>query len=299
MNNASYNQLVVFHAIAREGSLTKAARTLAMGPPSVSKSLKLLEESVGATLFRRTTRRLAITETGQALLEASSTGLMALQQAITSIRDLNREIAGPLRITVARFAYKLYLAPVIAQFIVRNPGITLEISVNDGTVDLLSEGYDIGIRFYDRLQEGMVARRLSGPVREGLYMSPEYLSRHGMPQTIEELEQHPIIGYRFTTSNRMAPLVLQGRVTLCAQMPLVTNDIDVIADGIRNSLGIGRLFSPIRKLQNDSDKLIPVLEETWITYPPVYLYYSKNTDRLKQIRAFCEFVTEAVRKRET
>jgi len=91
----------------------------------------------------------------------------------------------------------------------------------------------------------MVARRLLSPFAEGLYAAPEYLARHGTPQTPDDLARHRLIGYRYITANRILPLLLDDHGdTLSVEMatPLISNDIDVMADAIRAGIGIGRLF---------------------------------------------------------
>lgn len=174
--------------------------------------------------------------------------------------------------TLSRFAYLLILKPAMAEFCQQYPGIQLEISVYDGTVNIIKERFDLGIRFGDILEGGVVARPLMKPFREGLYASSAYLSRHGTPEVPADLCHHQLIGYRFITNNRILPLLLNDRgEQLTVEMPgqLISNDIDVMADGIRNGLGIGRLFEPVWQLQPDRERFIPVMERYWKTYPPV------------------------------
>lgn len=131
------------------------------------------------------------------------------------------------------------------------------------------------------------------PFREGLYAFSAYLSRHGTPEVPADLCHHQLIGYRFITNNRILPLLLNDRSEqLTVEMPgqLISNDIDVMADGIRNGLGIGRLFEPVWQLQPDRERFIPVMESYWKTYPPVYLYYPKNAGKTKRVKALIDFL---------
>ena len=198
-----------------------------------------------------------------------------------------------VRITLSRFAYLLILKPAMAEFCQQYPGIQLEISVYDGTVNIIKERFDLGIRFGDILEGGVVARPLMKPFREGLYASSAYLSRHGTPEVPADLCHHQLIGYRFITNNRILPLLLNDRgEQLTVEMPgqLISNDIDVMADGIRNGLGIGRLFEPVWQLQPDRERFIPVMESYWKTYPPVYLYYPKHAGKTKRVKALIDFL---------
>ncbi|MBO8134168.1 MULTISPECIES: LysR family transcriptional regulator [Dickeya] len=295
MNNVIYNQIRIFQSIAREGSISAAARKLEITPPSVSKALKLLEQHIGHPLFVRTTRRIELTDAGQQLLEQTAVAVDSLEKALESIKDQNQEPSGLIRITLSRFAYLLILKPAMAEFCQRYPGIQLEISVYDGTINIIDERFDLGIRFGDILEGGVVARQLMKPFREGLYASAAYLKAFGTPASPADLHQHRLIGYRFITNNRILPLILDYKgEQLTVDMPgqLISNDIDVMADGIRNGLGIGRLFEPIYRLQPDKEKFIPVMESYWKTYPPVYLYYPKSAGKTKRVKTLIDFLIQ-------
>ncbi|WP_434640354.1 LysR family transcriptional regulator [Klebsiella sp. I138] len=296
MNNVIYNQIRIFQSIAREGSISAAARKLEITPPSVSKALKLLEQHIGHPLFVRTTRRIELTDAGQQLLAQTTPAVDSLEKALESIRDQNQEPSGLIRITLSRFAYLLILKPTMAEFCQRYPGIQLEISVYDGTVNIVDARFDLGIRFGDILEGGVVARQLMKPFREGLYASERYLNAFGTPDTPADLHQHRLIGYRFITNNRILPLILNDNgEQLTVDMPgqLISNDIDVMADGIRHGLGIGRLFEPIYRLQPDKAQFIPVMEAYWKTYPPVYLYYPKSAGKIRRVKALIDFLLDS------
>ncbi|MEG3130787.1 LysR family transcriptional regulator [Pantoea cypripedii] len=293
MNNVIYSQIRIFQSIAREGSISAAARKLGITPPSVSKALKLLEQYTGHPLFIRTTRRIELTDAGQQLLQQTSQAVESLESALENVRDLNQVPSGLVRITLSRFAYVLILKPFMAEFCQCYPEIQLEISVYDGTINIIDEKYDLGIRFGDILDGGVVARQLMKPFHEGLYASDAYLKEYGMPQVPADLQQHKLIGYRFITNNRILPLILEEKgEQLTVEMPfqLMSNDIDVMADGIRNGLGIGRIFEPVYELLSDKEKFVPVMKPFWRTYPPVYLYYLKSAGKTKRIKVLVDFL---------
>jgi len=185
MDNVVYSQICIFQSIAREGSISAAARKLGITPPSVSKALKLLEHHTGHPLFIRTTRRIKLTDAGQQLLQQTSGAVESLEQALENIKDLNQEPSGLVRITISRFAYLLILKPFMAEFCQYYPQIQLEISVYDGTVNLMDDKFDLGIRFGDILDGGVVARQLMRSFREGLYASKAYLETYGTPYFLQ------------------------------------------------------------------------------------------------------------------
>ncbi|MGM3175795.1 LysR family transcriptional regulator [Dickeya lacustris] len=295
MNNVIYSQIRIFQAIVREGSISAAARKLGITPPSVSKALKLLEHYTGHPLFIRTTRRIELTDTGQQLLQQTSLAVESLERALENVRDLHQVPSGLVRITISRFAYLLILKPFMAEFCRAYPEIQLEISVYDGTVNIIDEKFDLGIRFGDILESSVIARQLMKPFREGLYATTSYLDAYGTPRSPSDLQKHRLIGYRFITNNRILPLTLEEngeQLTVEMPSPLISNDIEVMADGIRHGLGIGRLFEPVCKLQPDSADFIPVMEPYWKTYPPVYLYYLKSAVKTKRIKTFVDFILQ-------
>lgn len=292
MDNSTYGQLAVFHAIACEKSISAAARKLGVTVPSVSKSLRLLERTTGIPLFARTTRKISLTEAGQALLNSTAAAMSELDMALEDVMDSGGQPAGTVRLTLSRFAYQLIVRPRLAEFYQACPQIQLELSINDGTVNLVDEGFDLGIRFGNTLNEGMVAREIYPPFKLGLYASAAYLAHAGTPKTPQALSDHRLITYRFTTSNRLSPLVLDnGGVSLAVEMPyaMICNDIDAVCDAVLAGLGIGRIFEPLQQRMHEGEKLIPVLKKYWQPFPAVYLYYQQHSSRAKRVKAVIDF----------
>lgn len=295
MNSQIYGQLTVFHAIVTHGSISAAARYLHVGAPAVSKSLKLLEDYLGLPLFRRTTRRVELTEAGQLLYDHTSPMMHSLDYALEAVQDLGNTPMGKVRLTTSGFAYDCVLKNHLAKFCLRYPEIHLEISINDGLVDILEEGYDLGIRYGDRVEEGMVARQIMPPVNEGLYVSADYIKRYGEPLTPQELTQHRLIGYRFIASKRILPMTLKQNgeeITIDMPTSLITDNAPVIADATRQGLGIGRIFEPIYQQLPDKDKFIPILKDYWRSYPGVYVYFYQHSQKAKRVRVLIDFLLE-------
>ncbi|MET2845860.1 LysR family transcriptional regulator [Vibrio owensii] len=295
MNGTTYNQLMMFHTIAQEGSITAAARKLEIAPPSVSQALKMLEEQLGLPLFTRTTRRIELTEAGQLLYERTLASMSELNLAVESVSDLSRVPSGKVRITVPRFVYQSLLKPIYIEFCQRYPSIQLEISVSDKAIDIIRDGFDMGIRFGDRVEEGMIARQLTLPVKEALFASPGYVEQYGLPKTPDDLKQHKLIQYRFISSNQVAPLNLNNQgETLTVNMPtaLIVNDTDVMIDAAHNGLGIGRIVTPMIEEGFKKGEIVPVLEEFWQPYSGLYVYFHKNTQKAKRVRVLIDFLLE-------
>ncbi|MGB0834369.1 MAG: LysR family transcriptional regulator [Psychrobium sp.] len=295
MNGTTYNQLIIFHAIANENSVSKAAQKLEMAPPSVSNALKALEKELGLPLFTRTTRRIELTEAGALLYERTLASVNELNFAVESIGDLSKVPSGKVRLTVPKFVYQHMLKPIYGKFCRRYPNIELEISVSDAAIDILKDGFDLGIRFGDRVEPEMVARQLTKPMVEAFFASPQYIKEHGVPQTPNELEQHKLIQYRFITSNQIAPLLLNNNgETLTVDVPnaLVVNDTDVMLDAALQGLGIGRMVAPIIEPYLEDGQLMPILKDYWYPYSPLYVYFHRNTQKAKRVRVLIDFLLE-------
>lgn len=295
MNGTTYNQLMMFHTIAQEGNITAAARKLEIAPPSVSQALKMLEEQLGLPLFTRTTRRIELTEAGQLLYERTLASMSELNLAVESVSDLSRVPSGKVRITVPRFVYQSLLKPIYIEFCQRYPSIQLEISVSDKAIDIIRDGFDMGIRFGDRVEEGMIARQLTLPVKEALFASPGYVEQYGLPETPDDLKQHKLIQYRFISSNQVAPLNLNNQgETITVNMPtaLIVNDTDVMIDAAHNGLGIGRIVTPMVEEGFKKGEIVPVLEDYWQPYSGLYVYFHKNTQKAKRVRVLIDFLLE-------
>lgn len=243
-------------------------------------------------LFWRSTRRVQLTEAGTRLLQQTEPLMRELDSRLEQFLGEEHEPAGLVKITLSRFAYRLIIQPYLAEFNQRYPHICLDISVYDGTVDLMQAGYDLGIRFGDKIDENMVARQLLPSFQEGLYVSKGYLQQYGEPQR-DNLHQHHLIGYRFITTGQSLPLILEKdgqSESIEMPTPIICNDIDTIADGVRAGLGIGRLFTPIHQQLPDKNDFIPVLTDYWRNYPPVYLYYPQASQKIKRVAAVIDFL---------
>jgi len=295
MNGATYNQLIVFHAIADEGSIHGAARKMNIASPSVSQSLKKLEQTVGLPLFIRTTRRIELTEAGQKLRDETTSSMQSLSYVLESVQGSSDVPNGKVRVTLPRFVYQLFLKRIFAEFCDLYPQIELEVSISDEAVDIIKEGFDLGIRIGDRVEEEMVATLLTPAMKDAVFASPDYIQRHGMPKKLADLHDHKLIQYRFIASNLLAPLeMMHGNQKVVVDMPagLIINDTDMMIDAAKQGIGIGRILEPIVKNELEEGTLLPVLKEKWVTCPGLYAYFPQHSQKARRIRVFIDFLKE-------
>lgn len=295
LTGTTYQQLNIFSTIATEGSITNAAKRLEMSSPSVSNALKQLEQQLGVPLFVRTTRKIELTEAGKHLLQLITQPITALNNAIDSISELSEKPSGKLRLTTPRFVYQLLLKPIYMEFCQRYPDIQFEISVSDATINLLDEGFDLGLRFGDKVDPGMIARQITPPIKEAVFASPDYIKRHGMPTNIEALQQHKFIQYRFISSNQLAPLLLTHQNQIHrVEMPtaLIVNDTDLVIDAAIKGLGVSKLANMIVAPYFERQQLVPIMPDYWHTYSGIFVYFHQNTQKAKRLRVFIDFLLE-------
>ncbi len=183
------NDIVVFTKVAETKSFTGAAELLGLPKSTVSRKLAQLEERLGVRLVQRTTRKLALTEIGEAYYERAARIVADLQAAEQVVTDMQATPRGRLRVTAPIDLSTRYLGAIIAEFIATHSDITVELDATDRVVDLIEEGFDLAVRFGQLPESTLIARKLT--TFDGiLCAAPSYLAKRGTPTAIEELDDH-------------------------------------------------------------------------------------------------------------
>lgn len=190
----------VFVLAMRLGSLSAAARSLGMSAAMAAKHLSALEARLGATLVNRTTRRLSLTEAGAEYVEKAERILGELRELEAKVSARSVAIEGLLRVSAPVSFGVMYIAPLIAEFHARFPGVTVELGLNDRHVDLLEERWDMAIRIGTLADSALIARKLAG-TRATVCASPAYLARRGTPASPQDLTDHDALCYTLSAVN--------------------------------------------------------------------------------------------------
>jgi len=291
---ASFDLIRLFLAVAQERSFTRAARRLDITPTAVSKGIRALEKKHGVALFVRTTRSVSLTEAG--------TGLMtALQPAVGQIDDAFRELAhyqsrpsGHVRLTAPRSFGFLVARFLVPRMRAAYPDITFDLSLDDGMVDLVSAGYDAGIRLGQAIAQDMVAIRLSRPLAWSIVAAPRYFEQSGMPALPHDLLRHQTLRYRFSTSGRLPPWRLtgaEGELLLDTKALLTANDTQMLAEWARQ--GLGMAYLPDLEIAEDvrCGRLARVLTEFVPQSSGLFLYFPMRTQNQPKMRALIDEVS--------
>ncbi len=155
------NELDIFARVVATGSMSAAGREMGLSPPVVSKRIKRLEARLGARLLQRTTRQIALTETGRGFYERVVAILANVDEAEAWVSRRSAVARGLLRVSAPTSFGRMHIAPHMRQFLARYPDITLELSLSDEFVDVIGEGYDVAIRIADLADTSLVAKRLA------------------------------------------------------------------------------------------------------------------------------------------
>ena len=189
-----FNDIYLFLHVARCGSFTAAAQQLGLSKSALSQSIGSLEQALGIRLFNRSTRSIALTAAGERLLAASAAPFAAIEAGLDRLREDSD--GGLVRINAPQLACDWILLPKLQPLLAANPHIRVEITVDNRFVDIVGEGYDLGVRLGDDVAKDMVALRISPPLTMTLVASPQYLRDNPPPQTVDDLQHHRLIGLR-------------------------------------------------------------------------------------------------------
>lgn len=228
-----------FVRVVEAGSFVRAAERMALSTSALSQRVADLEAHLGTRLLNRTTRRLSLTESGQAFFERSVALLADLDEAEQLASLAAASPRGTLKVTCAHAIGVERLAPAIARFSLQHPDLRFDVVVSDRVVDLVEEGFDLAIRIGTIGSEQLVARKL-GQMQLVLCASPAYLKRRGTPRQVADLARHDLLSYAYARTPRL--WVLTGpdgeRVELKATGSLHANSGQVLVAAAAEGQGI-------------------------------------------------------------
>jgi DNA-binding transcriptional LysR family regulator len=280
----------VFVRVAQHVGFAAAARDLRISPAAVSKHVSSLEASLGARLFDRTTRKVALTEAGQVYLEHCLECLHALEDADASMRELSTARTGLLRVT-APIDFGEALLPVLADVMLAHPHIVADVRFSNRVMDMVDEGIDVGVRVAPSLDGRYVARHLAR-TRLTVFGTADYLRRHGRPETPEDLAKHRNIV--FTEPRPMQELAFsrggrEVRVKLAAVM--MTNSGEAVMSAARHGIGLAVAPSFLVHREFEAGRLEPVLLDWTLPEFNVYAVYPHRRFVSPKVRALLDALT--------
>lgn len=292
MNDLPLPGLTVFAAIAEHGSFIAAARHLGLSNPSVSHALRGLEGKLGVRLFNRTTRSVTLTEAGRALLAQVRPALDQLHGAVESVNLYRNRPAGTLRLAAVSIAAEAVVLPVASDFMAKYPEITLDITIVDGPLDIVAEGFDAGIGAGALIAKDMIALRLVPDTRSVVLASPAYLQRFGAPQKPEDLKGHNCVRWRTLTGAIYPWRFLIGGQLVEVEVggSLITTSIHLMARAVINGACIALGIESAAKRSIDRGEAVPLLQDYARPFPGWHVYYPGRAQLPLPLRAFIDFL---------
>jgi DNA-binding transcriptional LysR family regulator len=287
------NKFVAFHyfvTACEQGNFTAAAQKLGTSASTVTKMIGRLEDDLGTRLFNRTTRRLFLTDQGQALFERAQRILSDLGEAESVLRQATKSTTGTVRIVVPFLFGRLTLVPALPGFFERFPEVKLQVHFSDRPVDLIEAGFDVGVHTGDLADSAAIRRLLThGPRITAA--APDYLERSGIPAVPEDLLKHNCIHGRFGL-DWFFRSATGGRQRLRVGGNLAVYNGDALREAAVKGLGV--VQSSWWALRNDIDRgtLIPVLREYEVEGPPVSIVYPSGRHLPARVRALIDYLVE-------
>lgn len=282
--------LNVFRTVCELGSFSGAASKLRLSNAAVSKNVRELEEELGARLLERTTRRVRMTEAGEAYWRRAGAILDELETLDAEIKERQNIPRGTLRVAAAMSLGIAQLAPAVGAFLVDYPELHVELEMNDRYVDLVGEGFDVAVRGGTLSDSSLIARRLSAIPRV-VCASPAYLRQHGRPRRPQDLTRHRCLVYSLAKSPTRWTLTRGSRrVRLSIQGPLSINNSLAIAGAARAGAGIALLPEVTVRDALASKQLEPVLPD-WTAEPQsLFAVYPRHHQLSQRVRLFVDFL---------
>ena len=291
------NDLAAFALVAQERSFTRGAARLGVSQSALSQTIKNLEQRLGFPLLTRTTRSVAPTEAGARLLATIAPRLDEIEHELAALSALRERPAGAIRLTAGEHPAVSILQPALKKFLPDHPDIKVEIIVDYGLTDIVSQGFDAGVRMGEQVAKDMIAVKIGPSMRMAVVGSPEYFSRNGIPQTPQDLTSHNCISMRLPTYGGLFPWGLEkdGReVKVRGDGQLIFNNLALRLLSALDGLGVA--YMPEDQVQPHiiSGRLVRVLDDWCPSFPGYHLYYPS---RRHSSPAF-SVLLEALRYRE-
>jgi DNA-binding transcriptional LysR family regulator len=289
MERDLWSGLAVFAEIAEAGSFAKAATRLGLSASALSHTMRSLEEKLGVRLLDRTTRSLAPTLAGDALLIQLRPAMTSVEAALATLGIARDRPAGRIRINAHRPAAVHVVLPKVAALGLEHPDIIVELVVDDGLVDIVAERFDCGVRHEGGLQRDMICMRISDPMPLLFAAAPAYLAAHGVPQVPDDLGRHRCVCYRHTSSGAVHRWAFERSGAVFERdvpTSFVTNDADVMRDATLAGVGVACLLQAQTQTFIAEGRLIEVLPGWAPTLPPNYLYYPNRRQPSAAFQAF-------------
>ena len=297
MRGGEFAELAAFVAVSDDRSFRKASRRLGVSPSALSRTIRTLEDRLGVRLFNRTTRSVAPTEAGEALVDRLRPVLAELDNAVQAAGARHGQPRGLLRLNLPRIAARLVLTPLLAEFSAAYPDVRLDLVIDDTLTDVVGRGFDAGIRSGTLVHQDMIAVRLTPDIRMAVVASPAYFERRPAPLTPTALRSHIGLTYRWSETGALYRWVFdgpEGPVDIEMENRLTVNETDLLLAAALQGLGVAFLPESFVAPWLRTGELVRVLDEWCKPFAGFHLYYPSRRQMPEALRVFVDFIRRAV-----
>ena len=284
------NQTRVFVEVARAGGFAAAARRLGLPKSTVSARIQSLEQRLGAQLFKRSTRQLALTDEGTAYFEGVAGAIDSLVNAEAASTSEKGVLSGKIRFTVPLEFPRDAITSAIASFLQKHPRVRFEIMLTNRPLDLVAENIDLALRGGDPGGAGLIIRKV-GEIGFGLYASPHYLERCGRPESLEELGLHDLLVFVSPSQSRVlrAAELLQGH-----EPRIATDNFAFLRRLVVAGIGVAAIPDILVRHEVAAGRLERVLD-AWSGDPSaLYVVFPSRKDMTPRVKAFADHLVDAM-----
>jgi len=282
----------VFVAVAEQGSLTAAADRLDMSRAMVTRYLAELEDWVGVRLLHRSTRKVTLTNYGGEMLPKCRQ-MLSIGEELSALGQVPDDAPrGVLRLTASMSLGQSWLAPKIAEYLARYPGVAVDMVLVDRAVNLVEERIDLAIRITNDLDPNLIARQL-GTCRSVICASPEYLARHGIPRTAHELALHNCLTYSYFGKSLWRFDTADGPRSVPVSGTLTANESSVLLAATLAGVGISQQPRYATKTLLEEGRIVELLPGHEPATLGVYGVYGSRRHVSAPLRTFLDFLLEA------
>lgn len=276
MLRENLNDLSVLVAVAREGSLTRAAAKLGVTQPVITRALNGLEKRLDVRLLTRTTRAVVPTEAGERLLRIAAAQLEGIEADLSALTALREKPAGTVRITSGEHAAATILWPALEKLLPDYPDITVDVITENGLTDVVSGRFDAGIRMGDQVEKDMVAVRIGPDLRMAVVAAPAYFEGNRPPRTPGDLTGHRCINLHLASYGGLYAWEFEkgGReFRVRVEGPLAFSSVSLARRAALAGLGIACMPDDMVRADIAEGRLVRVLADWCAPFAGYHLYY--------------------------
>lgn len=286
-----FEEMRTFIAVADTGSFSAAARRLGLAKSIVSRRVSTLEHYLQCSLLSRTTRQLSLTEVGQNYYQRAHLILQDVAEAEEMARGLQHEMRGRLRISMPVSFGVLRLASLINAFMLEHPNLEVEMGLDDNYIDLVSSGFDVGIRIGSLDDPALLVREIM-PCVHKVCASPDYLRRHGTPLKPDDLRRHVCLSYTNRSQTSQWQFQMDGRWnSIPIPTRLLANNGEVLVQAAIDGLGLIAVPTFFTERALHTGELVEVLSDFPLRNSHIYAVCQPGRPVPAKIRAFIDFIT--------